>query len=118
MARLDIEVGDTAVGVTTTRVAGELDMHSAPELRAKLGAVIAARPGGNVRLDLRALDFADSSGLSALIAMHKLAEASEGRLVLINPPRSVRRMLAITGLDTVLTVSEDSDPPAASEGAK
>jgi anti-sigma B factor antagonist len=78
-------------------VRGEIDMATAPRLRAALDRAVGAR---EVRLDLRAVEFMDSSGLSVLVAGHQALE----RLVIICPPGPGRRALEVSGLMSVLDV--------------
>lgn len=94
---------------TTVRASGELDMHSAPRLRKTFDDLTAARESHDrpVQLDLGGISFMDSSGLSALIAVHKQVRAAGGVLELHHAGEPVRRMLAVTGMDRVFTVYWD-----------
>lgn len=76
-------------------VTGEIDAHTAPALAAALEPHLAA---GDVDLDLRAVDFMDSSGLRVLIDAHQRCVATGSRLVLHEPSRSVRRIIEVSGL--------------------
>lgn len=58
----------------------------------------------NVVLDLEGVDFVDSSGLGALVALHKLALCSGGRLVVRAAPSRVRRLFSLTRLDEMLII--------------
>ncbi len=91
--------GDVLVVATS----GELDLATAPDLRTLL---LAAIDGGqtSVVLDLRATTFLDSTALGVIIAAMKALDARGGRLVLVNDRRSITKILAITGLDLLLTV--------------
>ena len=77
-------------------VAGELDLVTAPEFRAAVGEQLA---GGRVLLDLRGVEFMDSSGVTALDALLKQAAAEDGEL-LVHPgiPDAVARVLEMTGM--------------------
>ena len=109
---ITIDNADQLVGNSlTVRVAGELDMHTAPSLRGALAELFHTHSAMSVSLDVEELTFSDSSGLSALIAIHKLAHASGGQLLLRKPDSRLRRMLSITGLDNVLVVLEPPVPP-------
>jgi anti-anti-sigma factor len=57
-----------------------------------------------VVLDLVGLEFLGACGLEVFLRADEQLRAAGGRLVLNRPGRLVRRVLAITGLDTVLTV--------------
>jgi anti-sigma B factor antagonist len=79
----------------TVRLAGELDHASAPELVATLA--LAVDSSSDLRLDLRALTFMDSTGLHIIVNVAR-ALADRGTLVLIGPTPPVARVLQITGI--------------------
>nr|WP_203634855.1 STAS domain-containing protein [Streptomyces sp. SID10815] len=81
-------------------LAGELDHHTAPEVRAALPA-LELRAGQQLVLDLGALTFCDSSGVTVLIAARNHALAAEAGIVLVAVPDRVSRILRIVGLDQV-----------------
>jgi anti-sigma B factor antagonist len=82
---------------------GDLDMETTRYLHATFSRV-AAQPGQDVLVDLKDTTFCDCAGLTALLdEQHRLGRDGV-TLVIENPPRLVRRLLAITGLDEVLTV--------------
>ncbi|MFJ7904073.1 STAS domain-containing protein [Streptomyces sp. NPDC096198] len=81
-------------------LAGELDHHTAPEVRAALPA-LELRAGQQLVLDLGALTFCDSSGVTVLIAARNHALAAEAGIVLVTVPDRVSRILRIVGLDQV-----------------
>jgi len=89
------EVADGDEAVLT--VAGELDLDSAPRLRRRLQETMAA---GRVHMvvDLAALSFIDSTGISVLVEVHKDACRRGGGLVVRSPSPAVRRLLEVTGL--------------------
>jgi anti-sigma B factor antagonist len=88
---------------TTIVVAGELDMQFADELRQV--AADADRDAA-VALDLSQVSFIDSRGLSALIQISNALESPKASLTLISPSRSVRRILQVTGLTSVFTITD------------
>lgn len=88
------------------RLAGAVDMQTAPALRAELTELInAAGQGSELRVDLGEVSILDSSGLSILVRAHRLATAKNSRLLLTGLPRHVSRMLNITGLDELLDLA-------------
>jgi anti-sigma B factor antagonist len=86
---------------------GELDMASAPLFQEKLGDLIAESPG-DVALDLASLDFLDSSGLAAILALHEELRARQSTLIIRSPKPSACRIFEITGLTDVLRIELDS----------
>jgi anti-anti-sigma factor len=96
------------IAVTGSDVAltGEIDIQTAPSLRAELTELINATvTGEELRVDLAEVTLVDSSGLSVLIAAHKLATVQEVRLLLTALPHHVSRTLSITGLDEILEIA-------------
>ncbi len=89
----DIAVTD---GVAFIRLAGEVDLAVADEVR-RLG-MGAINDVETVRIDLSAVTFLDSTGLSALIAIGNAATASGRALILEKPAPNVYRIFELTGL--------------------
>jgi anti-sigma B factor antagonist len=82
---------------------GELDVTSAPPLQQVLDQV--CRDGySEVVLDLSGLEFLSAAGLTVFHRVDDHLRAANGRLILHRPGPRARRVLAITGLDTVLTI--------------
>lgn len=87
---------------------GEVDVYTAPELRAAL-EVTFRRPGGTFIVDLGPTTFMDSSGLGALIGALKRVRVLEGELVLVVSALELRRVFELTGLDQVMHLVETLD---------
>jgi len=92
--RVDVSgTGDEVVLV----LAGELDPHTAPTLRAHIDREVDDGTSTLV-LDVAGLLFIDSSGLRVIISAHKEMADRGGRLVLRSPSGNPQRLLEITGL--------------------
>ncbi len=63
----------------------------------------------NIILDLSAVKFADSSGLSSLLVGHRLCKNSTGVFILVGLNSSVSRLVTISQLDNVLTIVNTTD---------
>jgi anti-anti-sigma factor len=88
------------------RLVGELDMASADRLIERLRSVANWR--GDLWLDLAELEFMDSAGIQALIAVGK--ELGEGqRLVLRSPRGEVSRILQLVGAHRFPNVAIEQD---------
>jgi len=96
----------TENGAPLLSVQGELDLASSPVLEEELARVTSERPS-LVIIDLRELDFMDSTGLSVLIRAHQRAEEAGHRLGIVNGTRQVRRLLSLTGVADRLTIVND-----------
>nr|BFE57891.1 hypothetical protein GCM10020063_024170 [Dactylosporangium thailandense] len=104
-ATLTVTAGADAAGGVLLTVAGALDYHTA----ARFGAAVqrAYDEGAPaVTADLSRVGFTDSSGLASLIRAHKAAHLAGRRFSLRGPDHNLRRILAVTGLDTVLNITE------------
>ena len=55
-------------------------------------------------VDLEATSFVDSSGLGALIALHKAMESRNGSVRLINPKQSVMQLLELTRMHRMFEI--------------
>jgi anti-sigma B factor antagonist len=82
------------------RASGDLDLETAPRLDAAL--TDAAASGRNVTLDLRALTFLDSSGISVLMRQAARAERDGLALSIIAPTARVARVLDVAGVTQLL----------------
>jgi len=85
---------------------GELDLAGVGEVRARLVAT-----HGDIELDCSRLTFIDASGLSVLVAGHRLCEARGATLTIVDPSPCVARLLALTGLDSILGGPAKSSAP-------
>jgi anti-sigma B factor antagonist len=90
--------------ITVIGLSGDLDFHTARELREKLLELHAAG-SNNVVLDMASLEFIDSSGLSVLVAGLKRLRNSDGNLTLRAVPQQTRRVLEVSGLSRVLSIA-------------
>jgi anti-sigma B factor antagonist len=89
----------------TLRIEGEVDVATAPQLRAALNELI-DRGAQRIILDLGAVAFVDSSGLGVLVgAFRKLEDTSGGRLRVENVQDGVRKVFEITGLGPMFGLS-------------
>src|SRR3954452_1881452 len=105
MTRLTIEEGPRG-GDWVIAPEGELDMGTAGDLADRIAAATAQRANGRIVVDLARLEFIDSCGLRTLLAASRTASANGGRLRLLRGPRSVQRLFAVTGTESVLPFAE------------
>ena len=89
-------------------VSGELDLASADELEAQLKQLESSEPELLV-LDLRELEFMDSTGLRAVIAADARARDRGARLVVVRAPEEVDRVFRLTRMDQHLELVDE--PP-------
>jgi anti-sigma B factor antagonist len=91
-------------------VGGELDLYTAPSFRESVLEAAGDTEPPKVIVDFHGLGFIDSSGLGAIVACLKNLRERGGDLALAAPDGvGLRRLLALTGLDRVLTLYETVD---------
>jgi anti-sigma B factor antagonist len=84
-------------------VAGEIDLHTAPDLQA--GIENAGAVGvDTVIVDLSKISFIDSTGLGVLVQGTKRREGRGQSLVLVTNDPRVLRVIEVTGLNRVLRI--------------
>lgn len=90
-------------GCTIVELRGEIDMTVAPALRTTLKQLVA---DGHVDLvlDLSAMVFIDSSGLSAFIAANRAASAGGGGVRLRSPRPNTMHVLSTTRLTDLIPI--------------
>lgn len=99
---------DLAMGASTCRdaavlaVSGEIDIHSAPLLTARLAEL--EDSAGTVVVDLTGVEFLDSSALGALVGAHRRATAAGRSLRLVCDRPHILKVFRITRLDEVIPV--------------
>lgn len=99
-------------GGVCLRLAGELDLSTAPELNSAIDRLI-AEGRRELLLDLTGLTFCDSSGIAAFVRGDNLAAADGGWLRVTGATGRVARVLQVTGLAEVLRHVHDTVDPAA-----
>jgi anti-anti-sigma factor len=80
---------------------GELDVASSAVLEDELARMDS---GELVIVDLRELEFIDSSGIGVLVRAHQKAHAEGRRFALVQGEGQVAQLLQLTGLADQLTV--------------
>ena len=84
-------------------VSGELDIATAPQLRATVGDLL-GQGIRHVEVDLEQCTFIDSTGMGALLwASHRL-HAAGGDLVATHVHGATMRTLEMSGVDRILTL--------------
>jgi anti-sigma B factor antagonist len=106
---MDLAIETTRRGNTAVlRVAGEVDVFTAPQLRE---ALVGALEDGarDVVVDLEGVDFLDSTGLGVLVAGLKRVRQHGGDLSLVCTREHILKILDVTGLIKVLNVHDSLD---------
>jgi anti-sigma B factor antagonist len=108
---LRLQVQRPAPHSVVVRVAGELDLFTAP----RLAELVTSRLQSELTalaIDLSEVEFLGSAGLGVLMEAHLLAQQREVRLSIVTGRcRVVRRALEVSGLDEVLPLDPEVAEP-------
>ena len=89
--------------VRVVALAGELDFDSAPLLRSLFEEALDVDEA-RVVVDCSDLTFCDSTGLNALVVARRAALERGSAVSVAAPPPAMARVLAMSGVDTVIAV--------------
>jgi len=95
--------------VAVIAASGELDLSGAQVLESELERLQADPELGTVVLDLRGLEFMDSSGLRLVVLADMRAREAGRRLVLVRGPETVHRVFEITRMSERLEFVTDPE---------
>jgi len=106
LAQVEIEQRDDVV---VARLTGELDISVAQKTGSKIAEAVPSSALGLV-VDMSALDFMDSSGVSMLFGLARQMGSHRQQLVIVAPAgRPVSRVLQIVEFGRAAPVREDLD---------
>ena len=91
-------------GLTLVELEGELDLSTSSRLAGELDALAGA--DRRIVLDLRRLQFMDSSGLAVILRNYQRAKDGGYDLVVVRGPEPVDRVFRLTRTDELLELLE------------
>ncbi len=102
---VDLVEGIILVTFTAPRIVQEKAIQSTFE---QLQRLVDEKPGRELVLDFRKVQFLSSSVLGRLVLLHKKVASAKGRLLLCGIAKEIFEVFKITKLDKVFTVKEDA----------
>jgi anti-anti-sigma factor len=105
--RLRIAVEKVGSDEVTVSVRGELDLATADQLRSAISALLNRGAVACIGLDLRGLDFIDSTGIGTLVVAQRICQQVGVKLRLTAVNAFAARILGVVGVDDALGL-----PPA------
>ena len=83
----------------TIALRGEIDHHSAVELREQIDQSVIQSGAKLLVLDFSLVTFMDSSGIGLVMGRFRLMQENDGKVVLQNLPAPIRKVMKLAGLD-------------------
>lgn len=91
----------------TASLKGDIDIYAAPELKEKLATMIETHKS-DIVIDCKDLNYIDSTGLGALVALLKRAKDYDKGIRIINIKPYIRKLFTITGLEKIFSMEEEA----------
>jgi anti-anti-sigma factor len=112
-----LETRKTAEGVLVS-LFGELDLATVDQLQDELDRLAVAGRKRELVIDLRELDFLDSTGLRLLLQLHSDCREDGCSLGLVPGGRAIQKLFAVTGTDAhfAFVAPPDGAVPSAASG--
>jgi stage II sporulation protein AA (anti-sigma F factor antagonist) len=104
--RVDLEVKQQVLCI---RLEGELDHHTAENLRDRVTTALNQHPIRHILLNLSQLEFMDSSGLGVILGRYKEVSSIGGEMVVCSISAPVKRLFEMSGLFKIIRLEEDED---------
>ncbi len=91
------------------KIVGELDHHSAAEIKDQVDAKIISEGISTLIFDMSGLSFMDSSGIGVIIGRYKLMKSLGGQVYIVSTNKSVDKLLALSGIPDIIKVAGSAD---------
>ncbi len=105
---MKIQVQSESEGVELIKLEGDLDFHCSPELREELSKLV-DRQASKILIDLKKVNYIDSSGLATFVELFQKMKRYGGKLVLFNLTQSVRSVFEIAKLDSIFKLAQNQE---------
>ena len=91
-------------GVLCVKPVGDIDHHTAKNMREAIDELIIKNNPKELELDLSAIDFMDSSGLGLVLGRYKKQSDIGGKFKIINPSRRILQILQLAGVEKIIRI--------------
>lgn len=90
-------------------LSGELDHHTAKEVKDLIEEVIKNREIKNLIFDFSALTFMDSSGIGVIVGRYKLIKSLGGQVAISGASGNIKKLLYMSGIDKIIKVFDNTE---------
>lgn len=88
---------------------GEMDHHSAADLRRAVDALLCELRPERVVLDLSGIGFMDSSGLGFIMGRYSLLRELGGSMTIMDPSPATQRILELAGIKRIISIETEKE---------
>ncbi len=100
---VNIDVCDNQI---IAHINGEIDHHSAKEIRETIDSVAERTSPKKLTLDFYGVTFMDSSGIGLVMGRYRLIHSLGGELEVTNVSPHIKKVMKISGLDKFAKIKE------------
>lgn len=86
------------------KVSGDLDLSTAPRFKESIDQEMRKTGVPNLVLNLRGLNFVDSTGMGAILGREKEVSSCGGKMILTEVPPKIISMFEMAGLTGILSI--------------
>lgn len=86
------------------KLEGEIDHHSAAEIREDIDKMIGENRPKNMIMELSGIDFMDSSGLGLVLGRYRRLCEIGSKMLIKNPGARTERILCMAGVDKLIKI--------------
>lgn len=90
--------------ILVAEIIGEIDHHSAREIREEIDTKIIRTTPTVLILDFEKVTFMDSSGIGLIMGRYKLINPMGGRIIIKNSSELIRRLLNLSGISKLANI--------------
>ena len=90
-------------GIITALIMGDIDHHSAKEIRETIDFALESSLPETLILDFKDVTFMDSSGIGLVMGRYKLMQSMNGQLRIQNVSSHMKKVMRLAGLDKLAT---------------
>lgn len=95
---------DTEENTVIARLSGEIDHHSAKELRSNIDLAIERHSPRTLILDFDGVTFMDSSGIGLVMGRYKAVKLCGGCIIIENTGSQIKKVMRLAGLDRLAVI--------------
>ncbi len=95
---------EAAEDTVTACIMGEIDHHSAKEIREEIDSILESAKPATLVMDFRDVSFMDSSGIGLIMGRYKVMQSLQGRLRVVNVSSHMKKVMRLAGLDRLAVI--------------
>ena len=90
-------------------ISGDIDHHTAREIREEIDRNIEEVHPKRLVMDFREVNFMDSSGIGLVMGRYRLMQSYGGTLEIKNVTKQTKKIMELAGLGSIATIKEKND---------